>query len=276
MAKVKRKQLFDDPHLSAEYFPAQGQTLVITFSSFSGNREIPSRFGFPFLITKGIPAIYIVAKQNHWWQVEGLVGMCATIRRYSKQFDRVVAYGSSMGGYGALLTADAVGATHVLAVSPQTVIGNPDFPLKENWAAFIAQRPILRDDVRNRLGGAREVMVLYDPALQRDLLHFEHIAGLPAVRGFPTPFASHKILRSLQEMGILSQVIVSLLRGEVDHREYRALVRAGRHRSPSYLKHLALNCDRRNHPRWSEAVRQKLAALSPDPAPEGQTELANT
>ena len=74
-----------------------------------------------------MPAIFIVAKQNHWWQVEGLDELCASVKRFSRRFDRVVSYGSSMGGYGALLTAEAVGATHVLAVSPQTVISSRTF-----------------------------------------------------------------------------------------------------------------------------------------------------
>ena len=257
-----RKLLFDSADLAVEFVPAQSDTLVVSFSSFSGEKGRHSRFGYPFLGNKGFAAVYVVAKLNHWWQTPDMDEAAHHIRRVARRYRRVVTYGSSMGGFGALLMADAVGATHVLAVSPQTVLSDPRVPLKAQWQTFISQRPIIRDGVRDRLPERCTVTVLYDPSARRDRSHVQHIADLPGVTGFAAPFGSHKILRVLQEMGIVSDVTVRLINGNLDSGEFRRLFRDGRRRSPSYLTYLALQCAKRGHPQFAARVSALLSSSS--------------
>lgn len=252
--------LYEDDAVRAEYVPGDGPTVVVSFNSYSGEDGKVDRFGYPFLPRQGFATVYVTAKQNHWWQHPGIGGATDAVRAVVARYERAVTYGSSMGGYGALLLARDVGASHAVAVSPQTSISNPKLKLKETWRLNIAKRPIIRDDIDETLPGLTRAVILYDPYMPRDRKFFDYVAHHPNVVGFPSQFLSHKVLRALQEAKILKDVSVNLLRGEMDYLQYRAMVRGNRRRSPTYLGYLARCCTEKGHKNWAVRLQSGVDA----------------
>src|SRR5580658_5592563 len=76
---------------------------VVTFDSYSDDRSLYRRgFGEDFFRDRSIDAIHFVSRENDWYQYGEMPDALAAVAELVKGYDRVVAYGSSMGGYAAI------------------------------------------------------------------------------------------------------------------------------------------------------------------------------
>lgn len=74
----------------------------------------------------GISTLGVVCKGNLWYPSEGMKDACAAAAVVANRFTTCVLYGFSMGAYGALKYSRAIGATQVIALSPQWSIDPAD------------------------------------------------------------------------------------------------------------------------------------------------------
>lgn len=106
----------------------------VTFDSYSDDRRLNrTGFGEQFLGDNAIDAIHIVAAENDWYQYHDFLDVCARIRELTAGYDRVISYGSSMGGYAAIRFGRAVGADLAFALSPQFSIDPVQVPFENRW-----------------------------------------------------------------------------------------------------------------------------------------------
>ncbi|MEX3314052.1 hypothetical protein [Sulfitobacter sp. PS-8MA] len=118
--------------------------LVVTFESAGGSDPRPDKFRAGWasipLRKRKISSLCIKPKRVDWYTRPDLASIFKEIRSHFRKFRRVVTYGYSMGGFGALTFADLIGADEVHAIAPQStlrrdIIPEDDrFPRSRNWS----------------------------------------------------------------------------------------------------------------------------------------------
>lgn len=208
------------------------------------------RFGDGIFQKLGYSGVFVTAKADHWWQIDDRDALCAAVRRAVSPYVERVAYGVSMGAYGALSLGADMDCTRVVAVAPQTVLSDPTVPLHHSWRTMLNGRPILRDDVVSDLRGLVPE-IIYDPFQELDTAHVRYLAARRPVVELCLPFAGHMVLRTLLECDVLPDVTRRLLAGRHDnllleYRSYRA-------RSRNCILNAGLSLCHRG--RWDRALK---------------------
>src|SRR3712207_6847911 len=100
--------------------------LLLTFATKNENADGKSFWARSIAETGNINAIGFMPKGPNWYPAPDMRSAIAEISSYLARFNRIVVYGQSMGSYAALKYSKALGATHVLAFSPQYSIDPTD------------------------------------------------------------------------------------------------------------------------------------------------------
>ncbi|MBB3385980.1 MULTISPECIES: hypothetical protein [unclassified Rhizobium] len=132
---------------------ADSNGCILSFSYMDFHLEVAPFFGYQTFSKLGVAALGITAKSNNWFP-SSVRALAELSRRFTDRFPIRMAYGFSMGGYGALKHSRAFGATHVLALSPQYSIDPEDgdgryanaFKREEGYRSAI-----LREDVSGQI-----------------------------------------------------------------------------------------------------------------------------
>lgn len=109
---------------------------VVVFSSFAARDYGPHAFSYRNHFEPHHPdvdLIFVKDAANQWYN-RVLHGLGTNVhesierlREITAGYERLTVFGSSMGGYGSLLYGNVLGAQHVVALSPQTLLKLP-FP----------------------------------------------------------------------------------------------------------------------------------------------------
>jgi hypothetical protein len=92
----------------------------VTFESYIDNRTLDRPgFGEVFFDANGIDTIHVIPRNNDWYQYPEAEEACRRVRELTASYPHVVAYGQSMGSYGAIRLGGCVGAQVALPISPQ-------------------------------------------------------------------------------------------------------------------------------------------------------------
>ena len=242
-----------------------GGAVVVTFDCYGdwhGN-AVKEGFGERHFALHRQPAIHVMPRGNDWYQYATTEAALAAVRQAVAGAARVLAYGSSMGAYAAIRFADRIGATAVLALSPQYSVDPAKAPFEKRWlqeGRTIAFLPALDGPIR---ASVRPVIAYDDRSVDRR--HVERIAADTPVEPLPLPFGAHPVGLTLMEAGLLQPILDDLIAGRFDPAAARAKVRERLRRTSTYWAERA-----RVQPRWLKwrAVgfarrAQALAPLSP-------------
>jgi pimeloyl-ACP methyl ester carboxylesterase len=207
-------------------FSSPSTTVLVSFAAM-GTYE-PPPFDF-FQITSGMPVkrLFVRDVQRIWYHrgVPGFGDSIEDVARALKEVldaeraERVIVFGSSAGGYAALVFGTLLDAELVVAFAPQTM-------LDRDWLASIGDERWYRRLSRlDELGGpdARFVdlavalprerrgetpyEVHYPASHEGDEHHARHLEGVPGLRLCPHERRDHKFVRKLRDSGELEQVL---------------------------------------------------------------------
>ena len=196
--------------------------LVVTFDSFTdrqdphtnyGDLDRPG-FGEHFLREHAVDAAHVIGRDNIWYQYPEMPAAMAAIATAARSYQRVISYGSSMGGYAAIRFGGAAGAEAALAISPQfsldphvvrferrweTPARTIDFALERNWTPpFVATS-----------------YILYDPR-NLDRRHVALFAKRGRVVRVPVPDSGHSAAFFLADCGLLQRAVLDVARDTFD------------------------------------------------------------
>ena len=240
-----------------------GRHVVVTFDSYHepAGMDRPG-FGEAFFQAEGITAVHVMSHRNDWFQYTETEDVLRTIRKTCSEAERVLAYGSSMGGYAALRFADAIGAHAALALSPQYSLDPSKVPFETRWAPDRRRiRFLAAIDGAIRPGPWR--IFAYDSALDADNLHAELLIAAAPMTAIPLPHAGHPVGGFLNDIKLLRPLVLTALDGSFDPARFRRAAHARRTRSAHWLAHLA---DRQ--PAWRNelgiALARRAVAMAPD------------
>jgi len=240
-----------------------GRLVVVTFDSYHepAGMDRPG-FGEAFFQAEGITAVHVMSHRNDWFQYTETEDVLRTIRKTCSEAERVLAYGSSMGGYAALRFADAIGAHAALALSPQYSLDPSKVPFETRWAPDRRRiRFLAAIDGAIRPGPWR--IFAYDSALDADNRHAELLIAAAPMTAIPLPHAGHPVGGFLNDIKLLRPLVLTALDGSFDPARFRRAAHARRTRSAHWLAHLA---DRQ--PAWRNelgiALARRAVAMAPD------------
>lgn len=211
---------------------------VVTFDNYGlGPGFDRVGFGEVFLQSQGISAIHVLGRGNDWYQYPDMAEALATVRDAVASADRVMTYGSSMGGYAAVRFAQPVGATSVLAFSPQYSLDPRKIAHDPRWKED-ARRIEWREDVDGPIQSSIRPVVIYD-STGLDGWHGDRIAQDIGITAIKLPLTAHPVAVYLDEIGMLRALVLDTLDGSIDPPAVEREARRRRRASANYFGELA-------------------------------------
>lgn len=258
--------LFENDNLSLHSVPIdQSEQVVVTFSPRLGApRPGPAHpnagFGQELFRKSGISAFHVVAKWNHWWQLDEMEEVLQAIRD-RRGMRALWTYGASMGGGGALMFADRLEAAGAIAMSPQASVDLSRADFEPRWMED-RRRIKTFDDRWLDTGLSTPTWLFYDPTHAEDDQHARMIAATAAdIHCIPVLFSDHAAMRMLLECGMLSDTVRKVLAGRFDREAFLRSVRSRRNGSSVALTGAAGVLSRRGDHQRAAALSGKAVAL---------------
>ena len=213
------------------YTPRSKDTLVVTFDNLDiamTKRTDRRPWGYSFIKEQGWSMLGVLAGGWTWYREPWVYDQFDQLKAdgFFDQFQRVVFYGASMGGYAACAFSPAAPGCDVVAISPQSTVDKAVVPWETRY------KTVWNRDFTGRYGDAsdvsqmaRRVSILYDPYEPLDAQHAARFTN-DNVTHLRAPLLGHRLGSSLNQMGILSPIILGALDGTLSPLDYYKLLRA--------------------------------------------------
>jgi hypothetical protein len=244
---------------------------LITFTPWTSSPPAQA-FASGYHSKLGADGVFFRAKHNAWWEGRGTGAAIEYVRRVLPEHRRRIAYGSSMGAFGALVFASPLGCSAALALSPQVSIDRAIAPWEARWAAEAAAIDHRLGAAGSHLTAQTHAFVAYDPRVDTDRRHANAIAVAASHRGasvtcLPLSFSGHPTAATLQDCRLLDPLVRAVIEGTLDTASFTRNYRQTRKRSPNCLFSVLTNRDvTRRHPRLTlRAARTMRAGMERPP-----------
>lgn len=246
---------------------------IVSFDHFRNEPGFAQQgFGEAFLRDEGYSAIHILCCDNRWYQYPDMLRACAAVRQALAGAERVLTYGSSMGGYAALRLGRAVGATAMLAISPQYSIDPAKAPWEWRWNQYkdALCRSGWLEEVDGPIDSKITPYIAFDPT-DLDLQHVERIERDIRIRRLAFRHVGHPVTGYLGEIDLLRP----LLRAIYDGGDALAVARMARERRRTSSFYLGTLASKQPACRLTSAIRLAERAVAHQPhGPMGYYNLA--
>lgn len=245
---------------SAQY---SRRALVVTFDSYTDNRRLDRiAFGEHFAERYELDMVFVLSRDNDWYQYEELEEALALVARLSCAYDRVVSYGSSMGGYAAIRFGGWAGAQTAAALSPQYSIDPDVCPWENRWATDSARIKFSLESSEAVNGPVKDAYIFFDPH-NMDARHVELFRSICRVHPIRLPWSGHPSGGFLSNLKLLPDTILSIANDAFDPRSFERLCRQKRGQSSQYLLTLASHL-KPHHKRTRRRIAELAAKANPE------------
>lgn len=206
--------------------------IVVTFDHWSPSPTVHGAgYAEEFLKKRGYNWICIKTNINDWWQSDEFDDLAAVVRRATLG-RRLVGYGGSMGGFGAINHAELLGLSSVVCVAPQYAIGDA-VPWEHRWRDD-AEKIAFKRYYMNRERRLRSGYIICDP-WSMDGRHAALIQQRHDVTVIPVYGSDHYPGIVLQECRLFDELVQGLFVGRLDLPSVLANLRRKRRGSQTYL-----------------------------------------
>ncbi|MEN8952445.1 hypothetical protein [Planktotalea arctica] len=252
------------------YMPRSTDTLVVTFDNLDiamTKREDRRPWGYSFIKDQGWSMLGVLAGGWTWYREQWVSDQFDQLQKegFFKQFRRVVFYGASMGGYAACAFSPAAPGCDVVAISPQSTVDKSVVPWESRY------KVVWDRDFNGKYGdaakvskAANRVSILYDPYEPLDAQHAARFTG-KNVQHLRAPLLGHRLGSSLNQMGILSPIILGALDGSLSSEDYYKLLRT-RKTSPRYQRELFNKAVDKGHTELAKSLGEHILKQNPNRA----------
>lgn len=248
---------------------ASKKLLVVTFTGRDHAPPAALGAGQEFFEKHELAAVHIISKANHWWLTKEFAPTMDLVRSYADRegYKELVTYGSSMGGYGALVASKRLRAKRMVVSVPQYSIDPVKAPWEDRWVKDAAKLNFALENFEAQVGTG-DIYLFSDPLYEPDQKHVERIREHRPVNHLKVSFAEHDVSRVLVELGIISQVTLAAVHGEVDPASFGQLVRQRRGASPLLLGGASRLTLRRNKARMTDILGGRAMNMLFEAPPE--------
>jgi hypothetical protein len=256
--------VYEDDRLIVSTNDVDAPTVIFSFSAWTKVTPAPA-FGADFITKHQFRGIFFQSKTNDWWRNESMPAALAAAAQLATGATRRIAFGSSMGAFGALVFGPILQCTDYVAISPQASIDRAHVPWETRWAAEAAEWTPNPNIAGTGVPSGGVVHLIYDHLFLADRRHVELIADLAQrggadVQHWRFGLSGHPTGQALVHTGQLSRLIVDIFERQGDHaatiRVFREKRRASRAVALTLLTNRRL-LDR--HPKlvWKAVARAK-------------------
>ena len=263
--KLSQNLFLNTENYIIEAFVFNTKSLVVTFEAFSSTKDkndFRMGWGGGFLRNASISHLCIKPKSSDWYRGGDLGKALADLKQagFFSAFDRVMTYGGSMGGYGALAYADSVGAHVAFALNPQSTLDSARVPWETRFPEGRAQDwSGAFSEAREGLNNVGVAYVATDMMHAMDAKHVERLQR-DNLCVLNVPFVGHFMPAHLRNMGLLQETFFHILQDRFDIDHFRKRARA-RRTLPAYFEQLLA----RPRIKESEYLRRIVTQNSPKP-----------
>ncbi|MCM3611886.1 tetratricopeptide repeat protein [Planococcus sp. MERTA32b] len=248
--------LFDNGDCRIDYHKklTPAGALCITFDTIN-NTWNDEPFAYRFLKKQDVDIVTVTKrKRPDRYQDLSLEEFYEAVHKLAGTYERVITYGSSIGGYSALYYGSSINA-QAIAMAPRNS-GHPVFGKNQVEGEF---QHLLHPPVNNRI----TPYIIYDPNNILDNKYVEESLSktYPNARFIKCYHAGHNCVSHFLDIGILKDFIVNIIKDE-SVPDYRHSEMKGRSRQ--YLRVLGTACLNHNKPRWALDISNKAFELFPD------------
>ncbi|QDL94794.1 hypothetical protein FDP22_23280 (plasmid) [Paroceanicella profunda] len=223
--------------------------------------DFDRRFLKASLLKWNLPVNFVnfTSNRNCWFMLPEIVEACSALRkRLGGQ--RLITYGSSMGGFAAINCSTFLDADYFLALSPLYSIFDP-FMKSIRDTRFREEREALNDafdGISKGWHAGRTGLVAYDDRHERDTRHAQEILKQTSGHELKVPFAGHPVGPSLNRAYSLKKILVQSISGPIDVDEVQKVVHSNLENSAG-----ALAADGDGLPEFLNLVRQGQRSVDP-------------
>ncbi|WP_380054348.1 glycosyltransferase family 2 protein [Falsihalocynthiibacter sp. SS001] len=236
---------------NALFFEPRGKRLVIVFDNLSVVKTDQQRWPWGYKVLSeelDCSILGVMASQRNWFRHD-FVHDCFDLLSSSQffdQFDDVLFYGTSMGGFAALSYSRCVPNARVLAVAPQTTLDPRIMPDDNRWGW---RKKLDWDgrycDARGATDAAKDVVVISDPYFELDRVQVDRLEG-PNIRKLRMPFFGHQLPNAFVKMGIIKPLLLDMFDDNLTNERFYKRLRARRD-LPRYQHDLLMEAEKRGH-----------------------------
>jgi hypothetical protein len=200
----------------------------------------PTPFLPPALTQSGFPANFISFLVNrNTWYCDAEAQVAAAEIAKAAAGSRVVTYGSSMGGHGAMVLAEALDAAFFVALSPQATAFHPLIGHIEGARFSTVLDPHSSNGVYDHLSNGevrhREGVIFFDTFDAQDAIHAARAAVLTRAVLVDVPHAGHPVTPVLHSVYPLRKILRTIVDDNFDLGQTRQLVAEEIVKQPCYL-----------------------------------------
>ncbi|MEM9582371.1 MAG: phosphoadenosine phosphosulfate reductase [Pseudomonadota bacterium] len=259
-------------------FVRAGKTLIVTFENLDHVYEHGNRlpWGFGFVQKQGWSILGMMAHDWSWYRDEDVYAFFDRLKaeKFFDQFDHVVFYGASMGGYGACAFSAACPGASVVAISPQATLDRDLCSWEKRYqVAWIRDFSGDYGYAPDMTQAAEQVFILYDPLEPPDAMHAALFQGNNVTK-LKCRFQGHRIASGLIQMGILQPIVSGCVDGTLTRSEFYKLLRA-RRSFRRYLRELLHKIDDQKHPLMVARLAEFVLAQGNGPVFRRKLNAAN-
>lgn len=199
------RNIFSGPEIEVNAWPGKTSRLVVTFTSYKQPGTEKRSGWFESLKRLDYASLVFIAKENHWYNTVDLADALAAANAYAAPYRERHLVGGSMGGHAALRLASRLGATSVVAVSPQYCIRRELVPFETRWQAEAAAIPRYEDPIRS-FPFACPTYLIYDSENEADVRHVDMIARDVDCERIGLPDSGHTSSKALADIDRLDNL----------------------------------------------------------------------
>lgn len=254
--------VFETPHCQALYDDRGTRNLLVTFSELFFDANGKNYWGEQLARAMGLSCLGLVSKGKNWFPVAGLSPHQEQIDDITNQYDTVITYGFSQGGYAAIKHSRRFRANIILAFSPQFSIDPKVSDRDMRWAAYY------NSEIHHRMEPDRSdisgrVIVVVDPHDRLDLYQLERISvEISLIDVIMCHNVGHASVRVVSSSEIFADLLQSVLKGRsAEHLQSR--FREYKRKSYGFYLNFGRHCLSKQHPKYADFLCKKAAALAP-------------
>ncbi|MFT4020871.1 MAG: hypothetical protein QM666_05060 [Acinetobacter sp.] len=255
-----KKICFEDDYIRVIYKKCNSSKLVLTFTNMVNLAKGLNFYAETPLEKLGLSAISFMAKQPNWYPYESMRNAITAIKLILNQFDTIVGYGGSMGGYAVLKYSKLLNLTRAIALDPQYSINQSDIDDKTYSAYYNESTHKNMKLVHSDFSKACEYVVIYDPYYTTDELHMQKILQeYSDIKVAHFKFSRHSTTSFLASTPALNY----LINNKITPEETCRLIRRAKKEKIAYFEHLiehlkGKNMNRINHMLLKTKISFKL------------------
>lgn len=205
---MDKQIIFEDEQIRVIFLKGNSKELIFSFGDLITRAKGLSINAEKSLTKYEYNVIGIMPKEKSWFPQESMQNMMVAVEPILNQFEHVIGYGGSMGGYAVLKYSKLLKMTRAIAFVPQYTI-DPEEVEDRRYAEFF--NSTMHQDMRiepKDVSEKTEYILVYDPYYKNDREHYLKIKKIiPHVLTLNLPFTGHDALAVLASSSLLNNFI---------------------------------------------------------------------